>query len=392
MNTINALTLDLAQEGWETSRGFFKRQIARPELDEKKDVRDALSVIVKVSYAGVCGSDRGIWTRSAFTEMFKGALAKEGKTLRVLGHEFVGEVVEVGSLVETTTYDIRVGSMVSGDSHVTCGKCYQCRLGEEEVCQDQAILGISIDGIFAEYVKIPAKNLWAVDFNRVRPEICAIYDPFGNAVHALTKVDMRGSRVAIFGCGQIGLFAVLLAKHFGAAKVIAIDTNPHNLTIARELGAHETILVDSTVQKKNSYDIDVSVIEQIKVLTYGKGVDVSLEMAGFNSSVNNCIEATRYGGNIILFGIKDGNFIIPNFSRMIVKGFTLHNVIGRQIFKTWQIAQRVLSDNTNGIQEAIWKHILKEGVETMIPLSQYTPELMEERMKVHPKILFDIQH
>ncbi|MBP9731990.1 MAG: alcohol dehydrogenase catalytic domain-containing protein [Candidatus Magasanikbacteria bacterium] len=392
MNTINALTLDLAQEGWETSRGFFKRQIARPELDEKKDVRDALSVIVKVSYAGVCGSDRGIWTRSAFTEMFKGALAKEGKTLRVLGHEFVGEVVEVGSLVETTTYDIRVGSMVSGDSHVTCGKCYQCRLGEEEVCQDQAILGISIDGIFAEYVKIPAKNLWAVDFNRVRPEICAIYDPFGNAVHALTKVDMRGSRVAIFGCGQIGLFAVLLAKHFGAAKVIAIDTNPHNLTIARELGAHETILVDSTVQKKNSYDIDVSVIEQIKVLTYGKGVDVSLEMAGFNSSVNNCIEATRYGGNIILFGIKDGDFIIPNFSRMIVKGFTLHNVIGRQIFKTWQIAQRVLSDNTNGIQEAIWKHILKEGVETMIPLSQYTPELMEERMKVHPKILFDIQH
>ncbi len=392
MNTINALTLDLAQEGWETSRGFFKRQIARPELDEKKDVRDALSVIVKVSYAGVCGSDRGIWTRSAFTEMFKGALVKEGKTLRVLGHEFVGEVVEVGSLVETTTYDIRVGSMVSGDSHVTCGKCYQCRLGEEEVCQDQAILGISIDGIFAEYVKIPAKNLWAVDFNRVRPEICAIYDPFGNAVHALTKVDMRGSRVAIFGCGQIGLFAVLLAKHFGAAKVIAIDTNPHNLTIARELGAHETILVDPNVQKKNSYDIDVSVIEQIKALTYGKGVDVSLEMAGFNSSVNNCIEATRYGGNIILFGIKDGDFIIPNFSRMIVKGFTLHNVIGRQIFKTWQIAQRVLSDNTNGIQEAIWKHILKEGDGTILPLSHYTPELMEERMKVHPKILFDIQH
>ncbi len=392
MNTINALTLDLAQEGWETSRGFFKRQIARPELNEKENVRDALSVIVKVSYAGVCGSDRGIWTRSAFTEMFKGALAKEDKTLRVLGHEFVGEVVEVGSLVETTTYDIRVGSMVSGDSHVTCGKCYQCRLGEEEVCQDQAILGISIDGIFAEYVKIPAKNLWAVDFNRVRPEICAIYDPFGNAVHALTKVDMRGSRVAIFGCGQIGLFAVLLAKHFGAAKVIAIDTNPHNLAIARELGAHETILIDSNAHKKNSYDSDVSVIEQIKTLTYGKGVDVSLEMAGFNSSVNNCIEATRYGGHIILFGIKDGDFMIPNFSRMIVKGFTLHNVIGRQIFKTWQIAQRVLSDNTNGIQEAIWKTILKEGGETIIKLSEYTPELMEDRMKHHPKILFDIQH
>lgn len=392
MNTINALTLDLAQEGWETSRGFFKRQIARPELDEKKDVRDALSVIVKVAYAGVCGSDRGIWTRSAFTEMFKGALAKENKTLRVLGHEFVGEVVEVGSLVETTAYDIRVGSMVSGDSHVTCGKCYQCRLGEEEVCQDQAILGISIDGIFAEYVKIPAKNLWAVDFNRVRPEICAIYDPFGNAVHALTKVDIRGSRVAIFGCGQIGLFAVLLAKHFGAAKVIAIDTNPNNLVIAKQLGAHETILIDPTIAKKNNYDVDTLVVEQIKKLTYGKGVDVSLEMAGFNSSVNNCIEATRYGGHIILFGIKDGDFMIPNFSRMIVKGFTLHNVIGRQIFKTWQIAQRVLSDTSNGIQEAMWKTILKEGEGTIIKLSDFTPELMEDRMKQYPKLLFDIQH
>ncbi len=392
MNTINALTIDLAQEGWENSRGFFKRQIHRPTLDEKKDVRDALSVIVKVQYAGVCGSDRGIWTRSAFTEMFKGALEREGKTLRVLGHEFVGEVVEVGSLVETTAYDIRVGSMVSGDSHVTCGKCYQCRLGEEEVCQDQAILGISIDGIFAEYVKIPVKNLWAVDFNRVRPEICAIYDPFGNAVHALTKVDMRGSRVAIFGCGQIGMFAVLLARHFGAAKVIAIDTNQDNLNIAKELGAHETILIDIKAQKKNSYDIDVDVIEQIKKLTYGKGVDVSLEMAGFNSSVNNCIEATRYGGHIILFGIKDGDFMIPHFSRMVVKGFTLHNVIGRQIFKTWQIAQRVLSDKTNGIQEAIWKTVLKEGTGTIIKFSEYTPELMEERMKQYPKLLFDIQH
>lgn len=392
MDTINALTLNLAEEGWENSRGFFKRKIARPELNEEKDVRDALCVIVKVSYAGVCGSDRGIWTRSAFTEMFKGALKKEGKTLRVLGHEFVGEVVEVGSLVETTSYDIRVGAMVSGDSHVTCGKCYQCRLGEEEVCQDQAILGISVDGIFAEYVKIPAKNLWAVDLNRVRPEICAIYDPFGNAVHALTKVDMRGSRVAIFGCGQIGMFAVLLARHFGAAKVIAIDVNPDNLVIAKELGAHETILIDAHAPKSNSYDVDASVIAQIKALTYGKGVDVSLEMAGFNSSVNNCIEATRYGGHIILFGIKDGDFMIPNFSRMVVKGFTLHNVIGRQIFKTWQIAQRVLSDKTNGIQEAIWKTVLKEGRETIVKFSEYTPELMEERMKRYPKLLFDIQN
>ncbi|MEK7083868.1 MAG: alcohol dehydrogenase catalytic domain-containing protein, partial [Patescibacteria group bacterium] len=287
MSVIHALTLDLVQDGWETSRGFVKREIPMPTLNEKDHPQDALSVIVKVMYAGVCGSDRGMWHRQAFTEMFKNALAKEEKTLRILGHEFVGEVVAAGSLVSSTYYDIDVGKHVSGDSHVTCGKCYQCRLGEAEVCQDQAIFGISIDGIYAEYVKIPAKNLWAVDLNRIRPEVCAIYDPFGNAVHALSKTDVRGARIAIFGCGQIGMFAILLARQFGAAKVIGVDVNPANLAVAKALGAHEVIQI-TPAQKAHEYDCDAGVIAQIMELTYGKGVDVSLEMAGFNSSVNNC--------------------------------------------------------------------------------------------------------
>ncbi len=391
MENISALTIDLKEDGWETSRGFIKRTVSKPTLDEKQNPLDALAVIVKVHYVGVCGSDRGIWARAAFSEMFKNSLAKENKTLRILGHEFVGEVVEVGSMVEGTTYDIKLGSMVSGDSHITCGKCYQCRLGEQEVCQDQAIMGISTNGVFAQYVRLPAKNLWAVDKNRVREEVCALYDPFGNAVHALTKVDVRGNRVAIFGCGQIGLFAVLLARQFGAAKIIAVDVNQDNLTMAKELGAHETILLDAKAKKENSYDADKNVIERIQELTYGKGVDVSMEMAGFNSSVNNCIEATRYGGHIILFGIKDGNFVVPNFSRMVVKGITLHNIIGRQIFKTWQIAQRVLSDKTNGVQDAIWNVIMKKGEGTVINFSDYSPELIEQKMKEHPKLVFNMQ-
>lgn len=388
--TIQSLTHDIQADGWETSRGFVKREIPMPELNEKHNPQDALSVVVKVMYAGMCGSDRGIWYRQAFTEMFKNALAKEQKSLRILGHEFVGEVVLAGSLVPSTYYDIDVGKYVSGDSHVTCGKCYQCRLGEAEVCQDQKIFGISTDGIYAEYVKIPAKNLWAVDFNRVRPEICAVYDPFGNAVHALTKVDVRGARVAIFGCGQIGMFAILLAREFGAAKIIGVDVNPENLRIAKELGAHEVIQIEPK-QKAHEYDCDSDVIARIMELTYGKGVDVSLEMAGYSSSVNNCLEGTRPGGQVIFFGIKDGDFIIPNFSRMIVKGLTIHNIIGRQIFKTWQIAQRVLSDRTNGIQDKMWNIILKQGQGTIIPLSEFSKELVEERMKEHPKILFDFQ-
>ncbi|RJR14472.1 theronine dehydrogenase, partial [Candidatus Parcubacteria bacterium] len=216
--TIKALTFDSQKDGWDTSTGFVMRDVPMPVLDEKKNPEDALSVILKMKYAGVCGSDRGLWYRKAFKEMVLNSLKNEKKTLRITGHEFVGEVVEVGSMVSRLYHDmdeknpakIEKGSLVSGDSHVTCGRCYQCRIGEGHVCMNEAILGISIDGIFAEYVKVPAKNLWAVDERRVRPEIAAIYDPFGNAVHATTKVDFRGQRVAVFGAGPIGMFAILL--------------------------------------------------------------------------------------------------------------------------------------------------------------------------------------
>jgi threonine 3-dehydrogenase len=387
---IHALTLDLEQDGWETSRGFIKREVPRPHLNEAETSADALAVVVKVLYAGVCGSDRGIWNRQAFAEMVKNSLAAEGKSRRILGHEFVGEIVEAGSQVQNL-YGVTTGDVVSGDSHVTCGKCFQCRMGEQEVCQDQAILGISIDGIFAEYVKIPAKNLWQVDLDRIRPEVCALFDPFGNAVHALSKVDARGARVSIFGVGQIGLFSVLLARQFGAAKVIAVDVNEENLETARQLGAHETVKIEPAT-KDHDYDADPNVVKRVMELTYGKGVDISLEMSGFNSSVNNAVACTRFGGDIVFFGIKDGTLVIPNFTKLVVQGTTIHNVIGRKIFETWQISQRVLSDQSNGVQEKVWEIIMKGGQGTVIKLSEFTPELMEERMAAHPKLVFDIQH
>lgn len=389
-NTIQGLTIDLQQDGWETSSGFIKRELPMPELNESADSSDALSVVVKVQYAGMCGSDRGIWGRVAFSDMFKESLAAEHKSLRVLGHEFVGEIVEAGSQVNNL-YGLNIGDVVSGDSHVTCGRCFQCKIGEQEVCQDQAILGISIDGIFAQYVKIPAKNLWQVDFDRIRPEICALYDPFGNAVHALSKVNVQGARVAIFGCGQIGMFAILLARNFGAAKIIAVDVNPDNLAMAKELGAHEIVKIEPDASK-NEYAADTEAVAEIMKLTYGKGVDISMEMAGYNSSVINCIESTRFGGDVILFGIKDGDFVIPDFSRMVVKGLTLHNVIGRQIFQTWQTAQRVLSDTSNGVQDNMWNVIMKGGNDTMIKLSDYSQDVVVDKMAKHPKLIFDIQN
>ncbi len=396
--TVKALTFDTEKDGWEKSRGFVMRDVPMPTLDEAKNSEDALAVILKMRYAGVCGSDRGLWYRNAFKEMLHTSLTKEGKTLRINGHEFVGEIIEAGSMVERLYYDpdkrnrakIEVGSLVSGDSHVTCGRCYQCRLGEEHVCLNEAILGISIDGIFAEYVKVPAKNLWAVDESRVRPEIAAIYDPFGNAVHACTVTDFRGQRVAILGCGPIGMFAILLARNFGAVKIIAVDVNPANLEMAKKLGAHETILI-SKKEKQNEWDADPEVIDRIMELTYGKGVDISMEMAGPSSSLNNCIQSTRRGGHVIAFGIKDGDVTIPNFSRtVIVRGLTLHGIIGRRIFSTWQIAQRMLSDKTNGIQDAIWNVIMKEGKGTIYDFKSFTPESFEKAMNENPKIVFKI--
>jgi|SRR3989344_3035003 len=390
---ISALTFDIKKDGWEKSKGFIKREISLPVLDEKKNPNDALSVIVKVKYAGVCGTDRGIWHRQAFKDLIHKSLKEQRKTMRILGHEFSGEIVETGSMVKSLYYDldpqnpakIKAGSLVSGDSHVSCGRCYQCRLGEDHVCMNEAILGISIDGIFANYVKISAKNLWAIDKNRIRPEIAAIFDPFGNAVHAVSKVDVRGQRVAVFGAGPIGLFSVLLLRNFGAAKIIVVDYNESNLKMAKELGAHEIIQINS---KDKGLPNNPDVIKKIMSLTYGKGVDISMEMAGPNSSLNNSFEVTRRGGHVILFGLKDGDFTIPKFSKLITKGLTLHGVIGRQIFKTWQVAQRVLSDKSNGVQDKIWKVILKEGKGTVIPFSNYNPEEFEKVMSEHPKIIF----
>lgn len=395
---MNGLIIDTEKNPWDASKGFELANLERPTLNEKDTPSDASSVIVKVLYAGVCGSDRGLWYRAAFKDQFHEALERQKKSRRIVGHEFVGEIVEAGSMVESLYSDpdplnnakVQVGSLVSGDSHVTCGKCYQCRIGQSNVCMNESILGITIDGIFAQYVKLPAKNLWPIDKTRIRPEVAAIMDPFGNAVHALTKVDVRGQRVAIFGAGPIGLFSLLIAQKFGAVKVIVVDVNPANLALAKQLGAEETILIEKS-DKEHSWQRDENVVQRIKELTYGKGVDVSLEMAGPASSINNAIDVTRRGGEVVLFGVKDGDVTIPHFPRLIMAGLTLHCIVGRPIFQTWQTSQRLLSQRSNGIQDKIWDIILNGGDGTVIDLSTFTPDEFEKSMNEKPKLIFNIQ-
>lgn len=383
------LTFDIKEDGWDSSRGFIKRDLPDPKLDAIHDLRDAVSVILRIHFAGVCGSDRGIWKREAFKEYIHNSLEAEQKTLRILGHEFYGEVVEAGSLVPEI-YGITKGMMVSGDSHVTCGRCLQCKLGQEEVCQDQSILGISRDGIFAKYVKIPAKNLWPITDERIRPEVGAMFDPLGNAVHTLSKVDVRGKTLAVFGCGQIGLFSIALARSYGAATIVAYDVNQVNLDRAAELGADHTYLI-TPQEKEYDYDIDQDAIDEVMRVTGERGVDISMEMAGFNSTVNNCIAATRPGGEVILFGIKDGDAVIPRFSDVVVKGLTIHSVIGRQLFQTWHTMQSVLGDESVGLADKIWNVIMSGGQGCVIPFSEYSPDRMEAAFAEHPKLLINMR-
>ncbi|MEK7617999.1 MAG: alcohol dehydrogenase catalytic domain-containing protein, partial [Patescibacteria group bacterium] len=266
---MKALVFDKSKTDWETSRGFELADVPEPVLDEKNPLRqladggpsDANYVSIKVHYAGVCGSDRGIWNRTAFRDLILNSIDQESviasrsategaaihsngkiasdalamtkkKSYRIIGHEFFGEIVKVGSKVK----NVKPGDFVACESHVVCNQCYQCLRGQKEVCTNEKILGISHDGGFAEYAKVPAHIVWKTDTSKIRPEIAAMQEPFGNAVHAASKVDVKGKTVAIFGLGPIGMFLSLVLRGQGAATIIGVEPNPVAAEMAKKLG------------------------------------------------------------------------------------------------------------------------------------------------------------
>ena len=379
-----ALTFDSAREDWATSTGFVKERVPRPVLDDPAH-RDGTSLIVKVKYAGVCGSDRGIWSRKSFGDMILNSLADEGKTKRILGHELLGEIVEMGDRV-AGKYGYAVGDIVSTESHIICGACSQCRNGESHVCARDKIIGISRDGCFAEYVKLPAKALWPTNVDLIRPEVGAVQEPFGNAVHACQVRDLRGKSVAILGCGTIGLFAVLVAKGMGASTIIGVEPDPKNAEMARRLGC-DVVLTPNFPPADAPHRSDPALKEAVLELTGGIGVDVAMEMAGFNTSVNNAIKVCRRGGDVVLFGIKNGNAVIEDAHRLVMDGIKLHGVVGRQIFGSWEITRSLLESQSNGIQDAIWNVILKGGTGTMVDINDFEPASFEAAFSAHPKLV-----
>ncbi len=379
-----ALVYDRAKDPWDRSRGLRKERVPRPVLDVGRDHRDAAMAVVRPRFAGFCGSDRGIWFRRSFGEMIQASLDRDGKDVRVIGHELLGEVVEVGPEA-TRDFGLRPGDVVSAESHIICNTCYQCRIGDNHVCATARIIGINVDGCFAEYVKLPAQALWPTDVRKIRPEVAALQEPFGNAVHACTKVNLRGKSVAIIGCGTIGLFAVAVARALGARQVIGVEPMRTHIEMARRLGADD--VVEPSRATETSYVHDEAITRRVHDLTDGVGVDVALEMSGSNAALNTALGAVRRGGHVILFGLKSGDAVIESLDRVIVDGISLHAVIGRRIFETWHITRSLLESRDPDIQAGVWEVILRGGRDTIVPFSEWDPASFEERIKTHPKVL-----
>ncbi len=384
--TMWALVYDKQMDDWDKSKGFRKMEVPKPYLDEIKDPEDADNVLIKVIYAGFCGSDRGIWFRNSFKGAIFDSLKREKKNTRIIGHELIGEIVDVGSHARKH-FSYKPKDIVSTESHIICNRCYQCRTGQTNVCADDIIIGISRDGCFAEYIKLPAQVLWPTDKNKIPLKVAAIQEPFGNAVHCCTKVDLRGKTLAIFGCGTIGLFAILIAKALGASRIIGIEPMENHRKMALELGADHVIPLETHTQKNHPHQFDQPVVDAIRELTGGIGVDVAMEMSGYNASLNNTIKSVRRGGDVVLFGLKSGEAIIQDFDRIIVNGLSLHSVIGRRIFETWFITRNLLEAKSNGIQDKIMNVILKNGEGTIHHIRDFSQDQFETSITSHPKVL-----
>jgi threonine 3-dehydrogenase len=369
-------------DSWDRHKGFRKTRVPRPQLDELQTPQDSAHVIVQVLYAGVCGTDRGIYERSSLKSTILRSLQNDRAQHRIIGHELVGRVAAVGTDV-TDLFGYRVGDIVSTESHIFCGRCYQCRQGKMHICSDDRIIGVSRDGGFAEYIKLPAQVLWPTDTGKISLEVAAIQEPFGNAVHACTRVDLRGKTVGVFGLGPIGLFAVMIAKSLGATRVFGIEPSEERRALGRQAGADAVYAVEAVRGFESSPELAATLHRD----TNGVGLDVSLEMSGYNSSLNNAIAGTRRGGEVVLFGLHMGDWVVQHYEQVILKGLTLYSVIGREIFRTWTFTQRLLEDADNGIQAKIFDVLLRCGQGTILDIEDFEAAHFEAMMRQHPKIL-----
>ncbi|MDQ2958524.1 MAG: L-threonine 3-dehydrogenase [Actinomycetota bacterium] len=297
--------------------------VDRPEPDP-----GASEVKIRVLRTGLCGTDLHIESWDAWAQ-------SEIRTPLIPGHEFYGEVVALGDGVR----DVRIGDRVSGEGHIVCGTCRNCRAGRRQMCIRVLSVGVHRNGAFAEYVVIPESNVWVhgVDLD---PDLGAIFDPLGNAVHTALSFPLVGEDVLITGAGPIGLMAAAIARHVGARFVVATDISETRLELARRMG------VDLAVDIRSS-----TVADSQRALGMREGFDVGLEMSGHPTALPDMIANMNHGGRIAMLGLPSQPITV-DWARVVTHMITIKGIYGREMYETWYAMSAMLQSGTR-LREAI---------------------------------------
>jgi threonine 3-dehydrogenase len=284
--------------------GIWMSQIPVPEIG----VND---VLVKIKKTAICGTDIHIYNWDEWAQA----------TIPVpmaVGHEFVGEIVSMGNEVT----GLNLGDRVSGEGHITCGHCRNCRAGKRHLCRNTVGIGVNRQGCFAEYLSIPASNIFKLP-DEISDDIASILDPLGNATHTALSFSMVGEDVLITGAGPIGIMAVAIAKKIGARNVVISDVNDYRLDLAKKIGADRTVNVTRETIK--------SVMPELGIK---EGFDVALEMSGNPRALNDLLHTMNHGGHVAILGIPPHDTAI-DWNQVIFKGLTIKGIYGREMFETW---------------------------------------------------------
>ncbi|MEC8487942.1 MAG: L-threonine 3-dehydrogenase [Pseudomonadota bacterium] len=285
-------------------KGIWLQDTPEPEVGHN-------DLLIKIRKTAICGTDMHIYNWDEWSQ-------KTIPVPMVVGHEYVGEVVGMGQEVK----GFEVGDRVSGEGHITCGHCRNCRAGRVHLCRNTEGVGVNRPGAFAEYLVIPAFNAFKIPDN-ISDDLASIFDPFGNAVHTALSFDLVGEDVLITGAGPIGIMAAAVAKHVGARHVVVTDINPYRLELAKKMGA--TRAVD--VSKEDLKDV-------MNELGMTEGFDVGLEMSGVPVAFRDMLNKMNHGGKIAMLGIPPQDVAI-DWNQVIFKGLVIKGIYGREMFETW---------------------------------------------------------
>lgn len=286
--------------------------------------------LVQVKATTICGTDVHIYVWDEWAQ-------SRIRVPQIIGHEFSGVVVDVGPGVT----HVKAGDHVSAETHFVCGHCPQCLTGQAHICKDTRILGVDRDGCFAEYVVVPAQNLWKNDPS-LPFEVASLQEPMGNAVHTVLSGPVAGKTVAVVGCGPIGIMAVAVARAAGAAKVLAVDVNPYRLELAKAMGAH--VLIHAGEEDPVARALEV---------TGGNGVEVVCEMSGHPAAIRQGLKMLANGGRIAMLGLPTQDVPLDITNDIVFKGVTVQGITGRRMYETWQQTSGLLASGQVNLEPLI---------------------------------------